>query len=229
MLRLIALLALLPDLASACPPPPPPAFEPLLADGATLIGTGGVLFREGFAHDEDAAGSPALRDAATDAVVAADWKPLAPGLMLLQPKTEADRELAVVSASGRVLRTIHQLRAQAVLATPVIARARATGAKANPRHASPMMILPSVLTLELRTPLPSNAVALVVTDPASAWGRMWFAPTKGQTTFTMNAGGGKSCGGGMGPVYIGEKITVLWVDAHGRISPPSKPIRVGRT
>ena len=91
-----------------------------------------------------------------------------------------------------------------------------------------MVVLPSTLTIELRAPLPANAIALVVSEATSGWGRMWFAPTKEQKTFVARLGGGKSCGGGMSPVYAGEKITVAWVDAHGRVSPASRPIRVAR-
>jgi hypothetical protein len=228
MLRLFPLLALLalPDPATACQPPRPSSPTPLMPDGATVLGDGGIVFRQTGDGDGDGR-SPTLRDATTDAPVEGAWRQLAPGLMMFQPKTVGDRDLQIVDGNNKVALTVHQLRAQAVLATLVIKRAHATTGTSD-RPPSPMMVLASQLTIELGAPLPANAVALVVTDATNSYGRMWFAPTKDQKTFVARLGGGKSCGGGMSPVYAGEKITVAWVDAHGRVSPPSRPIRVAR-
>jgi hypothetical protein len=229
MLRLLPLLALLalPDPAGACPPPQPSSPTPVMADGATLIGDGGIVFRQTNDGDGDG-GSHTLRDATTDAAVEGVWRQLAPGLLLFQPKATGDRDLEIVDGNNKVALTVHQLSAQAVLATPVITSARATASKST-RPPSPMMVLPSKVTIELRNALPASAIALVVTDATDTWGRVWFTPTKDQKTFVAQLGGGKSCGGGMSPIYAGEKITVAWVDAHGRVSPASRPIKVART
>lgn len=216
-MRSLLVLLVLTSSAGACPPPQPTAPVPLMAGGATVMGDGGIVVRDG----EGGGGTLQLRDAATGAALDGAWRPLAPGLSVFQPAAQRDRDIELVGDAGTV--TVHQLRARGIPATPVIKAARASVRK--PAAAASMTVAGSDLAIELRTALPAGAIALVVTD-ANKLGRLWLVPAKGQRTFVASIPTTKSCGVGMYPVYAGETITVAWVDANGRISPSSRPIEV---
>lgn len=221
---LLALLPLAAETAAACPDPGEPVPVAITADGATIVGDGGIVFQQVYGHSNDVR-SPTLRDK-TGAPVAGEWRQLAPLLLLFQPTTALQRDLEVVdAATSKTLVTVHQLPASDATAqtAPIIQSAHAD-LSLHSRTTRAEVIDRTHFQLVLRTPPPPQTIALIILD-ASTRGRVWFLPNG--KTYETTLGGGKSCTMELSPIYAGERIRVAWIDVLGRVSPASKPVRVG--
>lgn len=154
---------------------------------------------------------------------------LAPGLELWRVKgAAAGGSAALVDTSGKAGAAATIVAPAGKLRAPAMKAARSS-TKLPPRARQARMGSPHArLTIQLARALPADAVALIVQahQRPEPYPRAWIAVTPGATSFVLEGGGGKGCGGEASPVFAGERISLAWVDARGRVSPASAPRKV---
>lgn len=217
MLRLLPLLVVLtarPALACA---PPPPESEVVANDKATIAPDGGVI----VTLDEDFGGAERFVVLRADGAQLTNRLPIAYGLSVIQVKP-ATKKLEVLRG-GKVVNTLTVAPAP-VLPAPKLVRVRSTATR---RTAPGNMYAPvAEMTIELGAAAPAAAFTLVIykVDRAGARSVAYGTPdAKRAVTF---ATGGKQCRGGFEPLFPGERISVAWLDVHGRISARSPEVAV---
>jgi hypothetical protein len=78
--------------------------------------------------------------------------------------------------------------------------------------------------------VPPTAIALVITDEKGA-ARSWGPVSRGdgKTLYPLYSPGCAVLPNGTRGTEPGDRVALFWVDAAGRVSPPSKVLVVGKT
>ena len=231
--RVLALaLALVPVAAPIGDARSCPAYELSAAPmgGQTEIATdGGVL----IVQVQERRGGPRTLGFTVDgAGVEPDDQYLAPGLERWRVPEKAGATLVMTDAglggAASASTSMAVVAPRGRLKAPAIRAATSDIARPRMRLDGPGAPY-TLLAIELARPLPDDAVALVVYGAVrGADGIAWAPVEPGQRTFAIT-GGGKGCGGGPGPIYAGDRVSVAWIDARGRLSPRTPARAVRRT
>lgn len=222
VLRVLVILVSTTAVASACPAM---VFAnlPLTPDNATIAPDGGVVVNAVGGGGESAAeltiNSQPI-DVRQDIV--------APGLMIWVPTSiQSPNTIDVRSARGRLLRSLTVGPAMPRHLPPKVSFATSTLTIRKRREAIPSPNNTSgTLVIELAEPPPSDVLAMVVFSKQGndSVGVAWTTPKPDTKTYQFMFGG-KRCGPGPGSIPQGARLQILWVDALGRLSMPSKQVR----
>jgi hypothetical protein len=199
----------------------PKAISP---DNAVVPSDGGIVVA--------ATPDPAGRIDPGDVAVQAGWrlrigsdlvKPpvelLAPGLAIYRVAVANAFKVELVTSAGTIAATVKPSRSGgAALPAPAIKRAwleHTASKRATTR-----------VGVELAGPAPTGALALVIADAAGT-PRSWTLATGATTLYPYLAEACRALPNGTLATSAGDSIVLFWVDAGGRVSPPSKPVAVG--
>jgi hypothetical protein len=161
-----------------------------------------------------------------------EYKPqlvrLAPGLVSYRPPADAVGPLAL--AAGNIsLRTLERSTAEeATLKPPIVVRVRAKTTASKPSSPGTTMVY-----VDLKAKPSKDAFALVlfaVAKDGTLTPRSWGLVSDDAKSFNVYQSPGR-CEPripGVEATGSGEKVQIAWVDAKGRLSPPSKTITVQR-
>jgi hypothetical protein len=223
IMRALAIVAALHTAALACAMPML-SDVPLTKDGTTIPDGGGVIM-ETVNGGQSAPGTPKLVAGKTNVRMRIDY--IAPGLSVIVPKSQANRQIELVDANGKRLLLLNQSGVAPKHAAPKLVAVTSTlpAERQTNQPQPPRMYDPSgTVTIELGEAPPDDIVALVLyASLPSQQGVAWAPPGKGQKTFSFSVGG-KRCSPGPIGVPQGAKVAVGWLDATGRVSVLSKEV-----
>jgi len=202
----------------------------LTRTGAKIPADGGILVGWTASTDQKtpAKGDPsqhAYKASAGKQPVSLVMASLAPGLTVYRPKPAVVGALSVKSGKTSVLDVTFDKAKGAALPAPDVTALVLTSGVA--RYAEPYAIVTASVAA-----VPDAAVALVVYAMADeehvpiTFGRP--AHDKPGATTVLVFTGAHNCGGvppGMRGPSAGDEVTLAWVDAFGRLSPLSKPVK----
>lgn len=146
---------------------------------------------------------------------------LAPGLVryALPAKVAAAELHDGTQARGKITRATAALPA---LAAPKVAKIHHETFRTRRGNGA-------ITTVVLDGAAPADVVALVVLDAKTGKPRSFGRATAGATEVTVYSQGRCSAlPNGTVETRAGERVTLLWVDKHGRSSPATKPVTVAR-
>lgn len=221
MMKAILLVMLVPATAWPCQPRPPSHQQLVLltAAGATLPADGAILVtrRElpGETDDEDAW---TVEDG-TGKRVEITAEDLGSDLERWVPASPADRDLVIRNAKHAVVATLHQTSQHpAALAAPSV-RGMRSSVVPKDLH-MPQGGVPDASTkLELGKDLPASARYVTIAI-AGTGAHAHSAVAAGARTFEATTYAHKSCADvGPGPIAVGQRVSITWVDDLGRRSP----------
>lgn len=217
MLRLLPVLVVLTARPALACEAPPPESEVVANDKATIAPDGGVI----VTLDQTFGGAEELVELRADGARLYNRLAIAYGLSVIQVKPRT--KTLEVLRSGKVVKTL-TVGPAPVLAAPKLLRVSSTAT----RGASPSKMYAPVakMTIELGAAAPADAFTLVIykVDRAGARSVAYGTPdAKRAVTFST---GGKRCRGGFETLFPGERISVAWLDVHGRISQRSPDVAV---
>ena len=225
----LALAALLVSpLAEACPRPNLVDVA-LTVDGATLLDDGGVVIEtrngDGQAGNE-LKGGLTLWSGRKQLAATMDF--IAPGLVVLRPPRGHRRRIKAVDGNNKVRLTLTQAKAKAPHAAPMVTLFTSTFPPSTskvPPSPGPG-VQASTATLTLATMADDDVIAIVVSvitkdGPVSL---AYWRRTE-DLTYTYRTGG-KGCVPRPGPAHVGDMVAFSFIDKHGRLSDPSKPVAV---
>ena len=216
---IIALVASTP--ASACPVMTK-ALRPIATKNVTMLPDGGVLLGTTSSYGNKRNGAYSLVDETGTAIDATEEQ-VAPGLFRLTPKQHADRDLSMAEDGKTIFNLQDAAGAPPLAVVPKLGKVTATR---NSTQRNRYPTIPTT-TITLASAPPSNIIGIVLYG-SDSMARAWLPTNKGkryQLSF-----GGKGCNSvGMSGAMIGENVMFAFVDSGGRVSPRSKPVRVGVT
>ena len=205
---------------SADPCPAMSTFPHALThDGAEIADGGGVVVGALPERDD---GKPDPRG------TVADWRfdgkaakvtHIAPGLDVVAVSAAG----TLASKDGDAQVTIkHASTASPVLVAPVVTKVE--------RDAPPHQKHPLVETVaQLSADPPAAAIAIVVFDRAGKAGRSWNTVVPGDRRLhVFTSGGCAPLPDGTVDSQVDDEVVLAWLDASGRLSKPSAPIKVTR-
>jgi hypothetical protein len=220
-LALASLVAVIPSAADAdCPSVT--GLAPAIASpsGFDLPKDGGVVVGAFGADVPLPTGDPAVQTGWRIRTDAGAETPrlvtLAPGLVVYRSSARSGRIALENDRGESIAWVIATARKQPVLAAPDPTTAEVVFAGGTVR-----------IGVELATKAPKEAIALVLAD-SKGTPRSWSLVHRGSTQ--QNAYAQNRCQvvpNGSVLSQAGEKVTFLWVDQAGRVSPASKPIALG--
>lgn len=229
-LLFVVIASLLPaSTAWPCARPPPMRSELVLvtaaqatipADGAILVMRREVPARDGRAFDSDEHWQ--LKDGSGHEV-AFTIEDLGSSVERWIPRGAADRDLVIIDEAGKKVAELHQTKASSSgLAAPKTRSLMTTTSRDDARAMS-MGVPGGSMKLELAGDPPADARYLTIAITGSgARAHSAIAPAASQREFTSTSYPHKSCArGGPGPIFIGERVALTWVDALGRRSTPA--------
>ena len=199
-----------------------------LSDQTAVAVDGGIVMVDGVTHDDSAD----LNDGSFVMVANGKATPheelyLARGLTLWRSKFTTTMKLGIARSEKLKKQLVLPIvEATTALAAPTVASAigstpkQPVGVPTGGPYGEPY----TNVSLHLGATLPDDAIALVVyqhRDGGSVAGLTWSRVAKGQVDFELR-GGGKGCGGGAPPLYIGDKLSFGYVTTTGRVSPQTK-------
>lgn len=233
MLRLLRVSALAGVLVATSVTPPAQACQPyqmstvhLTAQTAVAL-DGGILMVETMSRNEgDDVNDGMLVMMVNGKAVPHEAVYLGRGLTLWRGKFTKTTKLGI--ARGQQLKKVQALpivEDTSVLAAPAVASAIGTVPRPQPPAETIVSLPPgspmTSVSLHLSAALPADATALVVYAHSTSGqdvAMTWTLVSKGQVDFELR-GGGKGCGGGAPPLYIGDKLLFSYVTTTGRVSP----------
>ncbi len=195
----------------------------VLNDAVAAPPEGGLVVSttvDGVGPDEGEALQPTWQFKTSTGSEKPDMVALAPGLVLYRlPPSVTAAELhdgtkaraTVTSVSGKI----------AELAAPSVSTIRHTTRRGLRGNFASVQVA-------LRTPVPTDALALVVFSANGKRARSFASVSGGATDVVVYAQ--QRCSAlpnGTVESKVGERVTVRWVDKFGRLSAPSKPIKIG--
>lgn len=220
-----------PSIASACQPQPPMRSELVLltAKDATLPADGAILVSH---RNVPADGGVGIGDGIGDA---SQWtvtdgsgasvklrvEDLGSGIERWVPASAADRELVILDAAHKQVATLHQTKARRAerLPAPVVRSLRSTTTVDQLRSFRGIAGGTSQLVLSSDPPT-SPGYLVVGIAGATPYAHAAIAPASAtQRTFEETTYARKSCApGGPGPLLVGQRVRLSWVDELGRRS-----------
>ncbi len=193
----------------------------LTKDGATIAPDGGFLVgamdaEDGETRKGDAAAQSGWRlklgaRAATPTLVT-----LAPGLVLYKVPADAT-DAQLIDDKRAIVGKLTVGPRTAPLAAPKIKQVTHDGAQGRRPYAK--------VNVELAGAAPAGAVALVLAD-VNGKARSWGLVEPGTTVRALDRGRCRVLANGTIESRPGDRVTAHWVDASGRMSPPSAAIAV---
>ncbi|CAN5251223.1 hypothetical protein BH11MYX1_BH11MYX1_43740 [soil metagenome] len=184
------------------------------ADGALLVGRREVEpdGKQGDAHWT-------VKDA-SDHVVAIVVEDLGSDLERWQLGSVADRDLRILDEAGTLIAKVHQSahRGPGTLASP--APSRFTSTLRRDARAPTYGVPGSTTKLVLGRASPTGAQYLTIAVVGTGGhAHSSLVPTANQRTFETTTSAGKSCAfTGPGPLAVGQRVALTWVDVLGRRS-----------
>jgi hypothetical protein len=232
-MRCLALALLLPLLsppADACAPPHL-VDVPLLAEGATLLGEGGLVIETRNGGGDGGELERGVTLMADGKALAATLDYVAPGLSVLRPPPGDGRTITVIDWSKKVRLTLKQQAAKGKPAAPKLTGMTSTLPRAAPTKEQLSRrygVEGSSAVLTLTAAPTADAIAVVVyrVTKQGTQGVAWFQPEAKQLVYQYSTGG-KGCVPGPSPLHQGERIAVAFLDRNGRTSALSKVVAVG--
>lgn len=196
--------------------------QPLTPDGTTILDDGGVLVvsQPTFNGSPEDAGLH-LMEGGADIDVSIDA--IAPALGRIRAAA-GTRTLALANVRGKTLRTYPQATGGTRLAAPrgtAVSTLTAAQIKATRAPYPPT----GTMTITLAKDPPPDAFVLVV-SLADGAGIAWAQVVPAQRTYSFSQGG-KGCYPGPMVPKQRTRVTLAWIDVHGRISATSQPISLG--
>lgn len=146
---------------------------------------------------------------------------IAPGLFVYRPPGAASWEL-VDGKNKRLAKATFLAKSKEPELLDAPAATRVTSGTSQSRHPN------SFVNVELSTPAPKSAVALVLSKskgPALSWG-VAFAGASSLSVFSTGSGCFSTQSEGTVQAQPGDTVTLFWVDQHGRRSRVTPPIVV---
>ena len=199
--------------SDACPRMDP-ADVAITPDGGTVYDTGGVITMVSWSFGQK---ESALH------VEGSVAKAVAPLLTVWSVPAGAN-DVDIRDGSGKTAHHYTVAAAPPALAAPQVKLVSSTAASQKALALTYPGMPAMTAVLELATPAPDDAYALIVYEGTDA--RSWVAVTKDKTSYTIQTGGKGCYGSAVSPMWQGETLRFAWLDKGGRVSAQSKPLVV---
>lgn len=212
-----------PSPAEACPARPPTrtSLEIVTAADAVIPADGAILVR----RHEVPWGATAVEEVtartAGGAPVTLEREPLGGDLERWRITTPGTEDVELVDDAGEVVRVVHRGAASAA-ALPAPKLRRFTSTVSRGMRSPPQGVLGGTTTLALAAAPPPAAayLSVVLGRGADAFPQLLFPVVAGQREYQQVTYTRKSCSGGPPTTLAGTRMSVSWIDALGRRSPP---------
>lgn len=232
MIRLVLMVAMITaapmSAAFACPPPRNDAMrerlELLTPSGTVLPEDGGLVVRR-TTVDDGQPGDTLRVQTADGTEVRADVTAYADGVerWTLPP---GDRELQVVDATGKVVRTFRQSRARP-RRPPGLPRIKRLSARAAVPMRGPG-VPASAMRLDLSAAPPPDTVLILGELVRGTDTMPWLTLAPAGTRYDRETYAHKGCSPGPAPVTAPAKLRFRYLAADGRLSAPSRTVATSR-
>jgi hypothetical protein len=227
----LLLLVAVPSVADALCAMPMQGSAKVETASTTLAADGGVLVRSTTNFDFSKGEEPGAANAINKGWRFSDGKTahtptlvtLAPGLVLYVPPKGVTGELTLLDGKVERAKVTIGTDTPALLAAPDAKSARMVKVPVRWGH-----LLQVHATTKAAPPAGAIAVIVFVTKNRKQVARSWKLVDSTKTDFIVGGTEGRCDPGTPGEVLskAGDKIQLAWVDAHGRLSPLSKPVTI---